>query len=116
MPNVLPPRVGGALAALAACPAADVIFVAHTGLDRLAGVRDIWESLSDDIVVTARWWRVPAGEVPRAAGRDAQVGWLYDWWQRIDAWITAQNTDRSTFADVDTPVRFRMTRYLLPWV
>ncbi len=25
MPNVLPPRVGGALAAIAACPAADVI-------------------------------------------------------------------------------------------
>jgi 1-acyl-sn-glycerol-3-phosphate acyltransferase len=94
MPNVLPPRAGGALAALAACPAADVIFVAHTGLDRMAGLRDVWESLSDDIVVTARWWRVPAAEVPRAAGRDAQIGWLYDWWQRIDAWITAQHTDR----------------------
>ena len=38
MPNVLPPRPGGALAAIAACPEADVIFVAHAGLDR-AGQR-----------------------------------------------------------------------------
>ena len=91
MPNVLAPRGGGALAAIAACPSADVVFVAHTGLDRLVSVRDVWESLSSDMVVRARWWRVPAGQVPRAADREAQVGWLYDWWQRIDEWITAEN-------------------------
>jgi hypothetical protein len=32
-----------------------------------------------------RWWRVPAGAVPQ--GFDAQVEWLYDWWERVDAWI-----------------------------
>jgi 1-acyl-sn-glycerol-3-phosphate acyltransferase len=88
MPHVLAPRPGGALAAVAACPAADVVFVAHTGLDKLVSVRDVWQSLSADMEIRAQWWRVPAAEVPRAAGRDAQVGWLYDWWQRIDAWIT----------------------------
>ncbi len=93
MPNVLPPRAGGAIAALAACPTADVIFVAHTGLDRLASVRDLWRSLAADQTARARWWRVPAAEVPRAAGREAQVSWLYDWWQRVDAWITEQNAD-----------------------
>ena len=93
MPNVLPPRVGGALAAVAACPAADVVFVAHTGLDRLISVRDVWDSLSDDIEIRARWWLVPAGEVPREAARDAQVSWLYDWWQCIDSWISAQRAD-----------------------
>jgi hypothetical protein len=96
MPNVLAPRGGGALAAIAACPSADVIFVAHTGLDRLISVRDVWQSLSADMVIRARWWRVPADQVPRAADRDAQVGWLYDWWQRIDAWITAENADPAT--------------------
>lgn len=35
MPNVLPPRPGGVLAALDAAPHADVVFVAHTGLDHL---------------------------------------------------------------------------------
>ena len=91
MPNVLPPRAGGALAAIAACPQADVIFLAHTGLDRLVSVRDVWRSLRSDMEITARWWRVPAASVPRSASRETQVTWLYDWWQRIDAWITAEN-------------------------
>jgi 1-acyl-sn-glycerol-3-phosphate acyltransferase len=93
MPNVLPPRPGGALAALAACPAADVIFVAHTGLDRIVSVGDVWRSLLADLEVRARWWRVPSASVPREADRGAQVSWLYDWWERIDAWITAQAAD-----------------------
>jgi 1-acyl-sn-glycerol-3-phosphate acyltransferase len=96
MPNVLPPRTGGALAALAACPAADVIFVAHAGLDRLVSVRDVWQSLSADVSVSAQWWRVPAAEVPRAAGHQAQVDWLYDWWQRVDAWIATQRSPASS--------------------
>jgi 1-acyl-sn-glycerol-3-phosphate acyltransferase len=88
MPNLLPPRTGGALAAIAACPGADVIFVAHAGLDRLVSVRDIWRNLPVGQAVAACWWRVPAGEVPRQAGRDVQVAWLYDGWQRIDSWIS----------------------------
>jgi Acyltransferase len=95
MPNVLAPRSGGVLAAIGACPSADVIFVAHTGLDRLVSVRDVWRGLSGDMVMRARWWRVPAAEVPRAAGHDAQVSWLYDNWRRIDAWITAENASQA---------------------
>jgi 1-acyl-sn-glycerol-3-phosphate acyltransferase len=92
MPNVLPPHASGALAAIEACPAADVIFVAHTGLDRLVSVRDVWRGLRTDMEIRARWWRVPAASVPRAVTREAQLTWLYDWWQRIDAWITAENS------------------------
>ena len=92
MPNVLPPHASGALAAIAACPQADVIFVAHTGLDRLVSVRDVWRGLLTDMEIRARWWRVPAASVPRSVSRDTQVTWLYDWWQRIDAWITAENS------------------------
>ncbi len=94
MPNVLPPHASGALAAIEACPAADVIFVAHTGLDRLVSVRDVWRGLRADMEVSARWWHVPAPSVPRAVTREAQLTWLYDWWQRIDAWITAENSGR----------------------
>jgi 1-acyl-sn-glycerol-3-phosphate acyltransferase len=93
MPNLLPPRPGGVLAAITACPEADVIFVAHAGLDRLVTVADVWRSLPMDQVVHAKWWRVPVGEVPRGAGHEDQVQWLYDWWQRIDAWITANRPD-----------------------
>jgi 1-acyl-sn-glycerol-3-phosphate acyltransferase len=104
MPNVLAPRTGGALAAMTACPAADVVFVAHTGLDRLVSVRDVWRSLSGDVQVTAQWWRVPAAEVPRAAGHQAQVDWLYDWWRRIDEWITSQRSPVSTSSRSASPL------------
>jgi 1-acyl-sn-glycerol-3-phosphate acyltransferase len=82
---LLPPKPGGALAAIAAAPTADVIFVAHTGLDQLMTIGDIWRALPMEQVVKARWWRVPAAEVP--SDRDAQVRWLYEWWERIDTWI-----------------------------
>jgi 1-acyl-sn-glycerol-3-phosphate acyltransferase len=86
MRHLLPPHTGGALAAIAAAPTADVIFVAHTGLEDLVTVGDIWRSLPMEQVLKARWWRVPAAEVP--SGRDERVRWLYDWWARIDAWIS----------------------------
>jgi 1-acyl-sn-glycerol-3-phosphate acyltransferase len=88
MPNVLAPRTGGVLSAIAACPEADVIFVAHAGLDQLVSAGDVWRSLPLDQVVHATWWRVPAGEVPRSEDRHAQVRWLYEWWERIDRWIS----------------------------
>jgi len=85
MTNLLAPRAGGAVAAIDACPDADVIFVAHTGLDHLITVSDVWRDLPVNQVIRAKWWRVPAAEVPRE--REEQVRWLYDWWERIDAWI-----------------------------
>ena len=91
MPHVLAPRAGGVLAAIAACPSADVVFVAHTGLDAMVTIRDFWRGLSGDLTARARWWRVPADQVPRASDRQAQITWLFDWWQRIDEWITAAN-------------------------
>jgi 1-acyl-sn-glycerol-3-phosphate acyltransferase len=100
MPNLLPPRPGGALAAIAACPAADVIFVAHAGLDKLVGIGDVWRSLPMNQAIRAKWWRVPAGEVPRTADFEVQVQWLYDWWQRIDTWITQHDPARHPAAAV----------------
>lgn len=85
MRHVLPPRPGGVTAALAAAPDADVVWVAHAGLDHLYTVADIWRELPLDDVVRMRWWRVPADEVPRGEG--AQVDWLYRWWERIDDWV-----------------------------
>jgi 1-acyl-sn-glycerol-3-phosphate acyltransferase len=86
MAHLLPPRPGGALAAIGAAPTADVIFVAHTGLEDVITLGDVWRSLPMEQVLKARWWRVPAAEVPRG-DREAQVRWLYEWWERIDAWI-----------------------------
>jgi 1-acyl-sn-glycerol-3-phosphate acyltransferase len=86
MRNVLPPRPGGVTAALAAAPHADVVFVAHTGLEHLSTVRDVWRGLPMDKTLHLRWWFVPAAEVPR---EETQLtDWLYQWWETIDAWIT----------------------------
>jgi 1-acyl-sn-glycerol-3-phosphate acyltransferase len=85
MRHVLAPRPGGLTAALAAAPEADVVWVAHAGLDQLYTLADVWRELPLDQTVRMRWWRVPVEEVPRTA--EEQVEWLYQWWECIDAWI-----------------------------
>ncbi len=103
MPNLLVPRSGGAFTAIAACPSADVIFVAHAGLDRLVSVGDIWRQLPVDQTIRAKWWRVPVEEVPRDADHEAQLVWLYDWWARIDAWISANRPESGEQAPSPVP-------------
>ena len=88
MPNLLPPRPGGTLAAIEARPDADVIFVAHAGLDTITSIGDVWRRFPVDQVIRAKWWRVPFDQVPREAEHEAQVQWLFGWWERIDEWIT----------------------------
>ncbi|MFE1857861.1 hypothetical protein [Streptomyces anandii] len=85
--NVLPPRPSGTLAALTAAPHADVVFVAHTGLDGIDSVRAAWAGVPLGEAVRAHWWRVPAAEVPE--GDEAREQWLLAQWQQVDQWITA---------------------------
>jgi 1-acyl-sn-glycerol-3-phosphate acyltransferase len=95
MQNVLPPRPGGVTAAVRAAPHADVVFVAHTGLEHLSTVRDIWRGLPMDKTLRLRWWFVPAAEVP--ADDTELTDWLYRWWETIDGWIeTTQQEQQST--------------------
>lgn len=85
MRHVLAPRPGGLLAAIEAAPDAGVIFVAHTGLDRMVTVADVWRELPMDKRLLMRFWSVPPEDVP--SGRHERIEWLYDWWKRIDEWI-----------------------------
>ncbi|MGY1706549.1 lysophospholipid acyltransferase family protein [Geodermatophilus sp. SYSU D00697] len=87
MRHLLPPRPGGVVAALGAAPHADVVLVAHTGLEHLSTVRDLWRSLPMDKTLHLRWWFIPAAEVPRDEAE--LTDWLYRWWEAIDAWIAA---------------------------
>jgi 1-acyl-sn-glycerol-3-phosphate acyltransferase len=88
MRHVLPPRPGGVQAALQAAPHADVVFVAHTGLEHLSTPADVWDGLPMDTTVRLRWWFVPAAEVPRDG--EAQERWLYARWAEIDDWLAGQ--------------------------
>jgi 1-acyl-sn-glycerol-3-phosphate acyltransferase len=93
MRHVLAPQPGGLLAALDAAPDAGVIFVAHTGLDQMVTVADVWRELPMDKRIVMRFWSVPPEEVP--VGRQERIDWLFDWWARIDRWIAA-NRDGAT--------------------
>lgn len=86
MAHVLAPRPGGFIAALDAAPHADVALVAHTGLDHMLTVADVWRELPMDKELVMRWWEVPRSEIPE--GREEQIEWLYDRWEHIDEWIT----------------------------
>jgi len=85
MTHVLAPRPGGLLAALDAAPDADVVLVAHTGLDHMLTVGDVWRELPMDKVIVMRWWQVPRDEIP--VEREARIDWLFEWWEQIDEWV-----------------------------
>jgi 1-acyl-sn-glycerol-3-phosphate acyltransferase len=91
MTNVLAPRPGGFIAALDAAPEADVVLVAHTGLDHVLTVGDIWRELPMDKRIIMRWWKVPRAEIP--ADREERIEWLFGWWERIDVWIAENRVD-----------------------
>ncbi len=93
--HLLAPRPGGVLAALDAAPGAGVIFVAHTGLERMLTVADVWRELPMDKQITMRFWSVPPEQVP--TGRAERLEWLYDWWRTIDEWVESNRpvTQRS---------------------
>ncbi|MFC0005933.1 1-acyl-sn-glycerol-3-phosphate acyltransferase [Micromonospora siamensis] len=95
MRHVLAPQPGGLLAALEAAPDAGVIFVAHTGLDQLLTVTDVWRELPMDKRIVMRFWSVPPEEIP--TDRQERIDWLFDWWARIDEWVAA-NRDGVTAA------------------
>ena len=86
--RVLPPRPGGVLALLDAIPSADVVVIAHAGLDRFSSFAELAKAvpLRRSIDVTA--WRVPAAEIP--VGNAERIVWLDEQWLRIDEWVTSQ--------------------------
>ena len=86
--HVLPPRPSGTLALLDAVPAADVVIIAHTGLERFSTFAALARSvpLRHPIRVTA--WRIARAEIP--TDREARAEWLDQQWARLDAWCEAQ--------------------------
>ena len=92
MMHVLAPRPGGLLVALDAAPTADVALVAHTGLDHVLTLAEVWRELPMDKRIIMRWWAVPRSEVPDS--REERIEWLFAWWERIDEWIEENREPR----------------------
>ena len=90
MKHLIPPRPGGAIAAMDAAPHADVVFVAHTGTEHLMSLGDVWRAIPLRDAMRGRYWRIPAHERPDE--HDEKVAWLFEWWAEIDRWIEAERS------------------------
>jgi 1-acyl-sn-glycerol-3-phosphate acyltransferase len=85
--HLMPPRPGGVHAALTANTDLQVVVVAHTGLDQLDSVADIWRELPVSKMLHMRWHAVPSQDVPHdIAGLS---DWLFTEWEQMDGWVAA---------------------------
>jgi len=83
--HVLPPRPGGVLSLLD--KGMDVVFVAHTGLESMRDIKEIWTIAPVGRAVRLSFRRVPAAAIP--ADQADRVRWLYEEWARVDDNIMA---------------------------
>ncbi len=79
--HVHPPRLGGALALLDS--GADVVFIAHAGLDGFARVADVWSGSLVGSTIRVDFRRVPAHRIP--SNRRERAEWLLREWRQVDA-------------------------------
>ena len=84
--HCLPPKPGGALALLDVAPDADVLIVAHRGLEGLANATDLLSGTVVGSQIEVQMWRISADEIPHG---DARRRWLFDWWKRVDDFVAA---------------------------
>lgn len=87
--RTLPPRPGGTLAILDATQA-DVVVLAHRGLEGLATAKDIWSGGMVGSKIAVKMWRIPRADIP--ADRKERVEWLYRLWVEVDGWVAAPVT------------------------
>ena len=84
--HVLPAHSSGLFAAIDAAPAdTHLVFLAHTGLDRIETARDAWRSVPLTTSLQVTWWSIPSHEIPAEA--DERERWLRLQWSRVDDWI-----------------------------
>jgi 1-acyl-sn-glycerol-3-phosphate acyltransferase len=99
--HVMAPKPGGVLTALTQAREADVVFVAHTGVEHMTTVLDVWRELPMDREIQMRWWIVPAADVPR--DEEQRIDWLFEWWARIDDWVHERQAEAGVAIPRATP-------------
>ena len=85
--RVLPPRPRGTLAILEATTA-DIVVLAHRGLEGLATVKDIWSGGMVGSKINVLLWRVRHGDIPTS--RRERVEWLFKLWVEVDNWVISK--------------------------
>lgn len=84
--NVMPPRPAGTLAILDGTDA-DVVVLAHRGLEGFSGLGDVWTGSVVGADVAVKMWRIERALIPQ--GRSERTEWLYRLWADVDGWVAA---------------------------
>ncbi len=87
--HLAPPRAKGTIALLRAAPDADVVLMAHVGLEGLGRLADAPRHIPLDAPVRVRLERVARADVPSESDFAA---WLDTKWLEMDAWVEAAAT------------------------
>jgi len=88
--HVLPPRPGGFLALLDALPTADVVVVAHTGLDEFASFSELARAVPLAEPIRCVAWRIPSTDIPTAP--EQRIEWLDQQWLAVDEHVRSAMT------------------------
>jgi len=85
--HVLPPRTAGPLALFdrAVEANADIVFCAHTGLERSSSFKDSFNGSMVGTEVYIRFWAEPASALP--PDEDGRKTWLFEQWKKVDDYI-----------------------------
>ena len=94
----MPPRPTGTKALLRGAPDADLLIVAHEGMEGFGGgaIVDIARNLPLRHPVRVRLWRIPRAAVP--VDEHTLAGWLLEVWAEIDDWIERGQRERNAGA------------------
>ena len=85
--HVLPPKLGGPLALLAAAPEVDVVLLEHTGFEGAATFAQFWSGALVGTQLRVRLRRFSSNTIP-TNGRDE---WLFERWAEMDNWIASSS-------------------------
>lgn len=83
--HVLPVRPGGVSALIESAPDADIVVVAHVGLDDYPDFRALARRVPLTTPIKVAVWRKARSEIP--ADPDARLRWLDATWQDVDDWV-----------------------------
>ncbi len=93
MRMVLPPKPNGTLALLDESEA-DVVVLAHHGLEGLATVKDIWAGGLVGSEIEVKIWRIARDEIP--ADEADRKKWLSATWLDVDEWVVGASRNALT--------------------
>jgi 1-acyl-sn-glycerol-3-phosphate acyltransferase len=87
---LLPPKIGGVSALLDANPGADVLLMAHHGLEKVSHWRSVWQGELVGQTISVKLWRIARAEIP--AEREARKLWLHEQWLALDEWLLSKGS------------------------